>query len=272
MSENERYYETLLRGNRPFRNFLTEVSAGRIPGYSMLNKFGRNDVVPLNAWAPVTQLGTRDWQLTSAEKIRVKAGDVNDSPSGSGVRSVLVFGLNEKLEQVQEFLSTGGASPGPQSENTFLRVWRVISWTCGTYSASNAGAIIIEGVSSAKELIKVAVGEGQSQHGAYSVPADKTAFLIGVAFSVASLKTARMRVLTRNNIDNTTEEIRPVLVKAFLDGLTNFNSYVPRAPMAGGLTGGSDIWIEAYGVGALTQVSCSFSLLIVDQVIERLSR
>jgi len=243
------------------RNSLFEIKQGHVPGYSLVHKFGRSDDVANNVWSIVSLSPASGAFPSSGSRVNIRAGgNVADSPSGLGARSVTIVGINTDLEEVNEILITAGADASAMSTNTFWRLSRAYLETVGQYSNGNIGDIILE---NSAEMLTITAGEGQTQHAAYSIPAGKTGFLITVHLTIDAGKAADVRLMTRENFTNVTAPFSPIRLRHYWDGVLGEASYRPMAPGIE-LTALTDIWIEARGGGQSTEVSADFELLLID--------
>jgi hypothetical protein len=64
-------------------------------------------------------------------------------------------------------------------------------------------------------------------------------------------------------MDDTSAPMSSTRLRFFFDGVTGEFAHHPRGPGLV-LNAKSDIWFEAYGDGAASEVSCDFELLVVD--------
>ncbi len=246
------------------RDFLIEVRQGKIPGYSCVHKFGRNDAVPNGSWAFVNLLGFTAWPLSAATTVRIKAGgNAADTAVGAGAREITVQGIDSSFNETSETIATAGASASSATTASFWRVHRAWVSSVGTYGAGNTGDIIVENSVGGTDLIKIATEEGQTQFAAWTVPIGKTAYLLSAHITVDLLKSANIRMLTRDDIDDTTAPMKSKRLKLFFDGVVGFMKYDPNGPNTS-IAQKSDIWFEAFGGGALTEMSVDFELLVVD--------
>jgi hypothetical protein len=248
------------------KEFLFQVKSGLVPGMQLVNKYGRNDAVPNGSWAHIslTPFSIANF-LTAATTVRIKAGgDANDTSGGTGAREVTVFGLDSNFQEASEAIATNGASASSSTTTQFWRVYRVYVSSVGTYTGNNVANVVIENTAGTIDLITIAAGEGQTQYGGFAIDIDYTAYLIGVNVTVDSNKTANVRCFTRENLDDTSAPMSPKRLRLHWDGLQSPGYvYKPRGAEFS-LNGKSDIWFEAYGDGAVSQVSVDFELLMVS--------
>lgn len=247
-------------------DFLIEVQKGNVAGHSMVHKFGRNDAVPNGSWAHISLLpfATSDFRQ-SAATMRIKAGgNAADTAAGAGAREVTIQGIDSSFAETSEAVATAGASASSATSASFWRVHRAWVSAVGAYSAANTGIVTIEDSGGAADMISIGAGEGQTQYTGYTIPTGKTGYLLSVHVTVDSNKTANIRVMTRDDIDTVAAPMKSARLKLFWDGIQSPGFvYKPHGPELS-LSGKSDIWVEAYGDGAVSQVSCDFELLLVD--------
>jgi hypothetical protein len=250
----------------PWRDFLIEVRKGSVSGHSMVHKFGRNDGVPNGSWElislqPFDPANFRQ----SAVAMRVKAGgNAADTAAGAGAREVTIEGIDSTFAELSEAVATAGAGASAATSATFWRVYRAWVSAAGTYTAANTAAIVIEDSGGAQDYLTIGAEEGQTQYAGYTIPTGKTGYLLSVHVTVDSNKTSNVRCFTRENIDDIAAPMDARRLKLFWDGIQSpgfiYRPYGPELSLAAK----SDIWFEAYGDGAVSQVSCNFELLLVD--------
>ena len=240
------------------------MQEGSISAHALVHKFGRNAAVPNGSWAFVNLLGFTAWPLSAATTVRIKAGgNAADDTAGNGARTVVVQGLNDSYADTQEAITTAGTSASSATTASFFRVYRAWVSTVGVYGAANTAAVTIENSAGGTDLIQIGAGEGQSQFGGYSVPAGKTAYLLSVAITADGNKAADFRIYTREDIDDTTAPMKPKRLKFYWDGILGNFTFTPRSP-ALVIPAKTDIWVEAQGSGAQTEVSADFEIYLVD--------
>lgn len=246
------------------RDFLIEVQKGNVPGHSLIHKFGRNDAVPNATWEFINLLGFTAWPLSAATTIRVKAGgDAADDTAGNGAREITVQGIDDSFDEVTEAVATAGVNASGNTTTSFWRVHRAWVSAAGTYGAANTAAVTIENSGGGTDLIQIAIEEGQTQFGGWTVPAGKTAYLLTLHLEVDAVKAADIQVFTRAAIDVTVAPVQSRRIRLHFDGILGEASFVPHSPGFNFLEK-TDVWAEARGAGAQTEVSVDFELLIVD--------
>ena len=246
------------------KDIALEIARGGLTGYSHVAKFGRNDSVPNGSWEFLNQLGFTAWPLSAATTVRIKAGgNAADDSAGAGAREVTVEGINASGAVATEAITTAGASASSVTTETFIRPFGAYVSSCGTYGGANTGNIIIENGAGGTDLLQITADEGQTQFGAYTIPTGKTGYLRMVYISVDGTKPADIRVMTRGDIFDTTAPASAKRIKLFFDGVSGFMPFLPDSPFIE-LSADTDVWVEARGSGAITEVSTSFHITLVD--------
>lgn len=246
------------------RDFLIDVAQGKFPEHSLIHKFGRNNSVPNGSWELVSLLSNGSPFRTSPVTVRIKAsGNALDVIGGSGAHGVTVIGIAADLTEVVETIATSGVSASLPTTTSFWRIYRAYVSTVGAYNDSNASAIIIEDSGGEDDMISIGPDKGQTQHTAYSIPAGKTGYLLSVHLTTGHTTPADFRLLTRDDLSNTSSLMSPKRLKIYWDDVLGDIHYVPRSPELR-LEAGTDIWIEARGSGGSVKVAANFELLLVD--------
>jgi len=246
------------------QDWWVNVQKGLIPGHSLVHKFGRNDAVPNGSWAFVNLLIFTAWPLSAATTVRIKAGgNAADTAAGAGAQEVTVQGIDSTLAELSETIATAGASASSATTASFWRVHRAWVSSVGTYGAANTAAITIENSGGGTDLIEIAAGEGQTQFAGWSVPTGKTAYLRSITVTVDAGKAADIRLFTRADYNDAADPMKSKRLRLYFDGVLGVLNYTPASPL-GGFAALTDIWFEANGSGAQTEVSVDFELLVVD--------
>lgn len=208
------------------------------------NKFGFNSAVG-TAYAPVTTLGVyRTPQVSGATQLRVKAGNVNDSATGSGARSVRLQGLDATGAFITEDIPTNGAAAGTASTRSFLRLFRAFVSASGTYAdstGSHAGNIIIENAAGTEDWAQISVGasgigKSQSQIVCYTIPKGYVGHALGIFMSADSNKPVDFLIMQRQNI---LETVPPYTARRVVEeyiglvGTVNSPFSIPLGPFPG---------------------------------------
>lgn len=255
-----------------FRDYLIEVRNGNIAGHSIEQKFGRNMSVENGVWSLVSTIGLNNALPMSGSPVRIKAGgDIHDISGGSGIGLVTVIGTNDNLVESSEDIVTSGSSASLATATSFWRVYRVETSQAGTYNGANSGNITIETAGGDSDRIILTTDEGQTQHGAYSIPEGKTGYLLSMQVMSDGLKAADFRLFIRENFNNVQPPFSSKRLKLYFDGIIGQAEYSTSSPTII-IPALSDIWVEARGGGANTEVSINYEILSIDNPVSHIRR
>ena len=247
-------------------DFYTEVQKGNVVGHSIVQKHGHNTATANGSWQGVLDTTDQFNFLTAASTLRVKAGgNANDSAAGTGAQAITVVGLDNTGAEVTESIELAGASASAVTTASFWRVFRIYitPLRVGAYGGSNVGAIVIENGSGGTDLIGIKAELGQSEYASYSIPLGKTAYILSVTFASESSKASNFRIKTRESLTDTTTPFAPVIQKGTWNGVVGVSHLSFKSPR-NILPALTDVWIEAEGAGAISEVSASLEILLVD--------
>lgn len=248
----------------PQRSFLIEVQKGNVPGHAIVHKFGRNANVANGVWEHVSSLSAATSFLAAPTTVRIKAGgDAADTAAGVGAREITVVGIDENLVEVVETIATAGTSASSATSASFWRVYRAYVSAGGTYGASNTAAVVIENSVGGTDLIQIATEEGQTFYAGWTAPTGKTAYFLSAHLMTDSGKAADFRFRTRANFNDTSAPLGAVRTMLYFDGVLGHMVFQPKSP-GKAIPTLTDVWWEAEGGGASTEVSVDFELLVVD--------
>ena len=200
-----------LNGLTLSREFLTEVKLGNIPGYSLIHKFGRNDVIGTTPTA--IAVGGVYATPTTNTILEILSSSSSDSVGGGGATKIVVQGLVEAggvWSAQEEELTLTGTTPVIFSNN-FIRVFRAWISESESYaslsSVSGVGTITIR--VSGGGVIWLQIGllsannsTGQSQTAFYTTPTNSKGILFSPQFTVDSTKVASLAMFLRPNADD----------------------------------------------------------------------
>lgn len=186
------------------KDFFLEVAKGNVGGHSLVNKFGRNDDIDSGSgfediWAGG---GTRTY-LSAAETMDIVSTSTSDAAAGTGTRTFSIEGLDSNYDEISETVTLNGTTTVTTS-NSYLRVHRCKSLTTGT-GGVNAGDITVDPTTSGSGSRQafISAGDGQTLISHYTIPNNKTAYMVGAHVKVSSaaggtgIKEAVVQMLVR---------------------------------------------------------------------------
>jgi len=239
-------------GNIPF---YLAVQQGKVPGYSMVNKFGYNPSIGSLAFETIWETGDNySWQST-AVTVDVVSDDVNDDVAGTGARTLRIQGLDGSYNFAEETVDMDGTTTVTTTQ-TFLRVFRMSVETAGS-SGNNEGTITVTYTGGSDVAATISAGNGQTLMALYTIPAGYTGYLLSMNISSGKDQEMNFKFIQRDNsVANAAFQ-----TKQFLDvrgGQTTviFNAInvIPEK---------SDIYVSGKG-SSTSSASASFDLLLVQ--------
>jgi len=247
---------------RPF-----DSATGGADGWRSIKIEGRNTDVA-QSFVPISPSGVYQTpQAGNAVQLRIRAGgNANDTAAGLGAREVLLYGIDQNGFEITDTIVTAGASASLPSTRTFIRLLSARVSKSGRYAnqttASHFADINIESISGAiwGSIPLNGFGESISRIGAFTVPIDYEAYLIGIRINAAAGKTVDAIVFKREGILQTAPPYDPMVVITSLFNLTGFEDLGYDAPIY--LPPLTDIGIMAVIDVQTARVGCGLGLLL----------
>jgi len=239
-------------GNIPF---YLAVQQGKVPGYSMVNKFGYNPTIGSGSFETIWETGGNySWQST-AVTVDVVSDDVNDDVAGTGARTLRIQGLDGSYNFAEETVDMDGTTTVTTTQ-TFLRVFRMSVETAGS-SGNNEGTITVTYTGGSDVAATISAGNGQTLMALYTIPAGYTGYLLSMNISSGKDQEMDFKFIQRINEGSN----GGFQTKQFLNvrgGQTTviFNAIniIPQK---------SDIYVSGKG-SSTSSASASFDLLLVQ--------
>jgi hypothetical protein len=173
-------------------DYLLEVARENITGASLVHKFGYNTSVGTGGELVADLGGSPIFPTTACSALLSSASD-GDTASGTGVAKVVVIGLDNNWDVLQETVSLDGGI-AQFTSGSFLRIYRMYGDTLGTAAlpgATNIGAItaIIGG----SNIAQISADKGQTLMCWWASPKDTTAYITKTYASVLPAAGATIR-------------------------------------------------------------------------------
>ena len=238
-------------------DFLVNVSAGRIDGLSMVRKFGHNLAVGTSLEDLWSEGGAYAY-LSVATVLKISSADANDTLAGTGARTVQIYGLDSAHLEIDETIILNGQTE-VNSVNTYLRIYRMVIRTAGSGGAN--ASIVYAGTGTVTAGVPAVVyssidaGLNQTLGAMYTVPANKTAYLLELQTSSGGQKAVDVYLLVRpiNEVFQVKDSFH-----YFQDSVpSNYKAYLK-------IEAKSDITIQAMVASTTSPVGSYYSLLLVD--------
>jgi len=239
-------------GNIPF---YLAVQQGKVPGYSMVNKFGYNDSIGSGAFETIWETGNDyPWQ-SSAVTVDVVSDDTNDDVAGTGARTLRIQGLDGSYNFAEETVDMDGTTTVTTTQ-TFLRVFRMSVETAGT-SGNNEGTITVTYTGGSDVAATISPGNGQTLMCLYTIPAGYTGYLLSIDVSSGKDQEMDFKFIQRDNsVANAAFQTKQFLNVRGGQTTVIFNAIniIPQK---------SDIYVSAIS-SSTSSASASFDLLLVQ--------
>lgn len=159
----------------------TQVAAGRISGFEILNKFGANTDIDTTGNEDVWDGGGMytGFPTGDPETVEVFSSSTNDDEGGTGAEKLTIFGLDANWDAQSEEITLNGTN-AVATTSTWRRVFRAVVTQSanGANTAFNAGTITVRHTTTTANVFEVMpAGVNQSRIACYTVPAGKTLYI-----------------------------------------------------------------------------------------------
>jgi hypothetical protein len=161
--------------------FYLAVQQGKVPGYSMVNKFGYNPSIGSGSFETIWETGNNYPYQSTAVTVDVVSDDTNDDVAGTGARTLRIQGLDGSYNFAEETVDMDGTTTVTTTQ-TFLRVFRMSVETAGS-SGNNEGTITVTYTGGSDVAATISEGNGQTLMTLYTIPAGYTGYLLSMNIS-----------------------------------------------------------------------------------------
>lgn len=208
---------------------------------------------------------------TTGVQLQVVSTSVNDTAAGSGMRTVLISGLDTNYNPLTEIVTMNGTTPVLTVNTNWLRRNLFVGRTCGTPQTANAGDITLSDAGGAHitHIMRNAsgVGNGFGSSSVYTVPAGFSAQVNAINFSMEGAPASLFGTAILANCNGGQASGSPWLMPLRRD----INSSFPiQEPLSEGLLlpEKSDISMRLTNLGqAGTEVSGGFQILLINNTL-----
>ena len=238
-------------------DFLLDISAGRVAGWSHVNKFGHNPDVDMTPDEDIWELGGNyTGFITTPTTLEIFSSDANDTIDGTGAQTIEVQGLDSDfLEQTEQIAMNGAGTV--VSVNTYIRVNRSFVVSVGSVGA-NIGAITIQDTQPVT-LAAIAVNDNQTHQATYTVPTDKRGLITKIWSGIGTGSAAGVST----DIELLIRPVDEAFQTKFLLGLTSHWSHSPKLPIT--IENKSDVKLRSIGNSAAnSNITGGFDIVLVD--------
>jgi hypothetical protein len=247
--------------------FYLQIQLGLVTGYSLVHKFGHGNAN--TTLRPITQTGVYNTP-TTATALEFVSDNAADGVAGAGAIEVTVIGLDSSWAEVSQTVTTNGTTAVALGTD-LIRLYRWYVSSTGTYadstSGSHVGTLTIQesGGGTVWDTIAVTpMATGQSQIGAYTIPINKTGYLIGKLVFTDTSKSADVLFFRRENANDVSTPYSGVMRMLEREvGVTGRFDHHFTAPK-GGLIGPCDVGFMASVSVGTADISVEFEIILVN--------
>lgn len=248
----------------PFGNwqsFLWALAEDKLDGQSLWNKWGYNSDCDSAAPEIITSWGGALQFLTSGERISIVSTSTADdgNPAGTGVNSIVVYGIDENWDIKIAVYTMDGTTPVvSDADDLWIGINRVAVFLSGS-GQTNAGTITVTANTSSYTMAQMPAGEGVTQQMIFYIPKEHIFLTDFLEFNSIKLSGGGQPELifkgwVYSAVNNTKQEV----YRGKMDlQITNDLQLVPNSPFPIGEK--SILWFEATTDTDNTQCSGRFS-------------
>lgn len=249
------------------KDFFLEITKGNIPGHISINKFGHNPSVASGTEEDVWAAGNTLAYLTAADTLDIVSTDAGDNQAGDGARSIFIQGLDGNFDEISETINTHATDGmiAVTTVNSYIRVWRGNVVGIGLYGGTNLGDITFSDTIGGSTQAFIQAGEGQTDGTHYTIPANKTGYLIRPGFITDASKSVDIHLIARENADVVVAPFSPSRHRQHWKGLDS--PYQENYKAFKMLPEKTDIKYNCdNNGGAASAISVNYDLLLVDNL------
>ena len=166
------------------KEWALEVSKGNIPGTAGVLIRGHNPDIDSTTEEDLNEFGNLTY-LTESETMNIASTDTSDATGGAGLLTALVAGIANDGTALTESVTMNG-STNVLTTGSFLRVNTIVGLTVGA-SGWNEGNVTATASTAGTVQCEMDATESISQNSAYTVPANKTFFVVKAEFNAHKL-------------------------------------------------------------------------------------
>ena len=176
-----------------------EVRAGRVPGVSIVDIFGRNpDIDSGSGFEDIWNGGGEYTGLNSvvAETISIVSSNAADNIAGIGARTMRLDGLDANYLEISEEITLTGTTP-VLTVQSFIRCSFSVVLTAGSNGGPVGDVTASQSTTVANVFFTMPIDSNRTMVAAYTVPAGKTAYIDNTFATLAKKGAASSEVKGR---------------------------------------------------------------------------
>lgn len=245
-------------------DYRVEAAQGIRQGVEVWNKFGYNADIDIGTEV-LASFGGTFTPLTTATTLTIVSSSTDDDgdPAGTGLNSIVVYGIDSNRDAVIEVVTLNGTT-NVVTASTWLGINRVAMYLCGS-GKTNAGTITLTATTGGSTMAQMPAGEGVTQQCIFHIP--RNTQFIAEWLRVNTLKQSGANPVVTikgwvySALNNGTQEIYRASIDTAVD-----NNLNEAAPLPFPIGGSSVFWLEATTDKADTIVTARFSGLLTQNV------
>lgn len=244
-------------------DFHAEVALNRRQGATTWNKFGYNDDIDTGTELIASWGGTLQF-LTSGETIDIVSTSTNDDDGGTGVNSIVVYGVDENWDEQIEVVTMDGTST-VTTTSQWIGINRIAVFLAGSGQV-NAGTINITANTSGYQMAQMPVGGSVSQQMIFYTPRSHQFLAEWLEFN--ALKTSggsSPQLIFKGWVYSAVNNAKQEIYRGKMD-VSNNNLLDVSPPIPFPVTEKTILWFEAETDTNNTSVSGRFSGELIRDV------
>lgn len=198
------HYDGYIPSQYSSNHFFLDVSRGLVPGHSEVHKFGKNPDVATTVFDTIWSNGGNytGFDATVAETVTISSASVNDTLLGTGLRTVRLYGLDADYLQQTEDIELNGTTP-VTSTLSYIRLDRARGLSAGSLTYNEGDITIAQSITTAVVFAVIPATYNTTMIAAYTIPGDKTGYILSQAVSIANKQTAFVDVRLQARLPGT---------------------------------------------------------------------
>jgi len=237
-------------------DFHAEVALGLRQGAQTWNKFGHNDDIDTGTEIIASWGGTYQF-ITSGETIDIVSTSTADDDGGTGVNSIVVYGVDENWDEQTEVVTMNGTTTVTTSSQ-WIGINRVAVFLSGS-GQTNAGDINVTATTSGYQMAQMPLGDGVTQQMIFFTPQNHVFLAEWLHFN--AIKTSgggNPEIIIKGFVYSAVNNTKQEVYRGKMDTQrTNDLDVSPPVPFP--ISEKSIFWCEATTNTSNTQVSGRFS-------------
>ena len=176
-----------------------EARAGRIPGVSLVDVFGRNpDIDSGSGFEDIWNGGGEYTGLNAiaAETVSVVSSSADDNAAGIGAITMRLDGLDASYNEISEEITLTGLTPVITLQS-FIRCSFSVVLTAGSNREPVGNITATQSITTANVFFIMPLGSNRTMVASYTVPAGKTAYIDNTFATLAKKGTASSEIKGR---------------------------------------------------------------------------